>query len=80
MKELKGIAVSPGITIGKAYVLRSEDTFALQPKTVAEDDIPREIARFEDALTRTRAEILGIQKNSPTRSAASIPTFSMPIF
>lgn len=62
MKKLKGIPVSPGITIGKAYVVRREDVFSAKPTSVSDAGIPREIARFEDALTRTRAEILGIRK------------------
>ncbi len=62
MKQLKGIPVSPGFTIGKAFVMHSEDTFAVTSRTISADEIPKEIARFEDALTRTRAEILGIRK------------------
>src|SRR3989338_4911773 len=62
MKKLKGIPVSPGIVLGKAFVLHSEDTFALPAHPVKEEDVPKEIARFEDALTKTRAEILGIRK------------------
>ncbi|MBI3306415.1 MAG: phosphoenolpyruvate--protein phosphotransferase [Candidatus Omnitrophica bacterium] len=62
MKKLKGIPVSPGIAKGKAIVLHGEDTFSPPLQVVTDSDIPREIARFEDALTRTRAEILGIRK------------------
>lgn len=62
MKKFKGIPVSPGITIGKAYVLRREDVFAAKPIPVSDSEVAREIARFQDALTRTRAEILGIRK------------------
>ncbi len=63
-KKLTGIAVSPGVAIGKAYVLHSEgDEFQTLPKVrVSDGQIPQEIARFEDALTRTRADILGIRK------------------
>ena len=62
MEELKGIPVSPGVAIGRAYVMHSEDSFNLPAHAIAEEDVSREIARFEDALTRTRAEILGIRK------------------
>ena len=67
MKRLKGIPVSPGVSIGKALVLRSEDSFNIPPRSVVLEDIPKEIARFEDALTRTRAEILGIRKKLSTQ-------------
>lgn len=63
-KKLTGIAVSPGVAIGKAYVLHSDtDEFYTFPRVrVPDSQIPQEIARFEDALTRTRADILGIRK------------------
>lgn len=57
-----GIAVSPGVAIGKALVLRAEDFQSIPRVKVEEEKIPQEIARFEDALTRTRADILGIRK------------------
>lgn len=60
MKTLKGISASPGIAIGKAFVLNSED-FTISKRPIRESDIPKEITRFEDALTKTRAEILGIR-------------------
>ncbi len=60
--KLSGIAVSPGVAIGKALVLRAEDFQTIPRLKVEEDKIPQEIARFEDALTRTRADILGIRK------------------
>lgn len=62
MKKLKGIPVSPGFTIGKALVLHGEDTFNVPLTNVDAQQVPHEIARFEDAITRTRAEILGIRK------------------
>ncbi len=62
MKRLRGIGVSPGVVIGKVYVLHSDDTFTVPMQNIPAEDVPKEIARFEDALTRTRAEILGIRK------------------
>ncbi len=60
MKLLNGIAASPGIVIGKALVLDSED-ISIQQKTIKESSIPKEITRLQDALTMTRAEIMGIR-------------------
>jgi len=62
MEQLKGIPVSPGVAIGKAYVLHGRDSFNIPAHPVPDEDVSKEIARFEDALTRTRAEILGIRK------------------
>jgi phosphoenolpyruvate-protein phosphotransferase (PTS system enzyme I) len=58
---LKGIAASPGIALGKALILNSE-TFSVSKKEISDNDLPGEIARFEEALIRTRQEILGIQE------------------
>lgn len=61
MKKLHGIGVSPGVAIGKVLVLHAEE-LSVQKRTILEENIPLEIARFEDALTKTRAELLGIRK------------------
>lgn len=60
MKVIKGIAASPGIVIGKAYVLDSEE-MVIPQRLLSASSIPREITRFQDALTRTRAEIQKIR-------------------
>lgn len=67
MKKLRGIGVSPGVVIGKVHVLHSDDSFTVPHQTVPAEEVPKEIARFEDALTRTRAEILGIRKKLSTQ-------------
>lgn len=61
-EKIKGIPVSPGVAIGRALVLHSEDYFNVASRTVQAEEVSKEIARFEDALTQTRAEILGIRK------------------
>ena len=58
---LKGIGVSPGIVIGKVFLLDSEDV-VIPRRQISESQVPKEIAKLEDALTRARSEILGIQK------------------
>src|SRR5512138_810240 len=62
MKELKGIGVSPGIAMGKVFVLHSGESFNLPKRVISPELVSNEIARFEDALTRTRTEILGIRR------------------
>jgi phosphotransferase system enzyme I (PtsI) len=58
---LKGIAAAPGISIGKAFLLDSQE-FVIQKKEVSEAELSNEIARFESALIKTRQEIVEIQK------------------
>src|SRR3989338_933771 len=60
-RQLVGIPVSGGIAIAKAFVLHAEE-FTIPEKKITEDDVPREIARFEDALTKTRQALIGIRK------------------
>ena len=62
METFQGIPVSPGVAIGRAYVLRSEDSFSVPKTLIKPDDIPKEIVRFEDTLTKTRSELFAIRK------------------
>lgn len=57
---LKGIAASPGIVIGKAFVLDSEE-MSIPQRAIKETGVAKEIIRFQDALTQTRAEIQKIR-------------------
>ncbi len=58
---LKGIPASPGIAIGRAFLYDTR-RFTISAKKIRDDDVPMEIARFEEALIKTRSEILDIQK------------------
>jgi len=50
---LKGIGVSTGVATGPVFLLTGdEDRFV--EREITEDEIAREIARFEDALIATR--------------------------
>lgn len=60
-REYTGIPVSPGVAIGKVFLFDSEEDVVSKHK-INKEDIPREIARFEDALIETRKEIQEIQK------------------
>ena len=63
MKEiiLKGVPAAPGIAQGPAFILDKQD-FIIPPRAIMEKEVAIEIARFEEALIKTREEILGIQK------------------
>lgn len=60
MKAVNGIGASPGIAIGKAFVLDSEE-IVIPRQLIKDSSIPKEITRFQDALTMTRAEIIKIR-------------------
>lgn len=67
MKEiiLKGIPAAAGIALGPAFILDKQE-FIVPPRAIMEKEIPIEIARFEEALIKTREEILDIQKKMST--------------
>lgn len=64
MIKLKGIAVSGGIGIGKAYLLGKEE-LSIPKRKISYADISREIYRLEEALIETRREILALQRKIP---------------
>ncbi len=63
MKEIviKGIPAAPGIAFGRAFILDRQE-FIIAPRSIMDQEVPIEIARFEEALIKTREEILRIQK------------------
>lgn len=60
MFRLKGIPASAGVAIGRAFLLDSEDV-PVNKVAISASMVPQEIARFEEALIRTRKEIHEIQ-------------------
>jgi len=58
---LKGIPAAPGIACGCAFILDKQD-FIVSPRAITEQEAPIEIARFEEALNKTREEVSSIQK------------------
>ncbi len=61
MIQLKGIAAASGIAVGPAYKIGKEE-FVIPKKDIREEDIPLQIQLFEEALIKTRREILELQK------------------
>ncbi len=59
--KLKGIPASSGIAIGKAYIWAKEE-FIVPKESITDEEIPTQIQLFEEALIRTRREILDLQK------------------
>ena len=61
MEILKGIGVSPGVSISTAYVLDAEDVVIAQRKVDAEA-VPHEIERLHAAVERARADLETLTK------------------
>ncbi|HEC69035.1 MAG TPA: phosphoenolpyruvate--protein phosphotransferase [Candidatus Omnitrophica bacterium] len=61
MKRIKGISASSGIAVGKAFLIGREE-FSVVCKKISLEDIPSEILRLEDALIKTRRELIEFQK------------------
>lgn len=58
---LKGVPAAPGITIGPAYILDKQEIIVAS-RDIVEQEVPIEIARFEEALTLTRDELVALKK------------------
>lgn len=53
---LRGIPASPGIGIGKAYVLK-EEALSYVFRALTRDEVKKEIQRFRQAIAKTRTDI-----------------------
>ncbi len=61
MRKLEGIPASPGIVIGRAYVLHGE-IFRIFPREVSEEQVERDIERFLQAIEESKQEILSVKE------------------
>jgi len=58
---LTGIPASPGITIGKVYILEKEDFCILEYK-IKEEEVEKEIKRFQEAVIQSKNQMKKIKK------------------
>ena len=65
MIQLKGIAAATGISIGPAYKVGKEELI-IPRVDIQQEDIPVQIQLFEEALIKTRREIIELQKRIST--------------
>ena len=61
MISLKGIPAAPGVAMGKTLFFDSE-ALAVPRRSITEDQVSGEVLRLEEALIKTRHQILSIQK------------------
>jgi phosphotransferase system enzyme I (PtsI) len=62
VKRFTGIGASPGVAIGKAFVLSSEG-FRVFPRALNDDEVEREVQRFERAIAASKNEILSVKES-----------------
>ena len=62
---LKGLKVSPGVSIGKAYLIDREGVDVVEKYIIPAQDLPHEIQRFKNAIKKTREELRLLIKNTP---------------
>ncbi len=62
---LKGISASPGICIGKAYLVDKEGVDVIRKYGIAREKLQGEVKRFKAAVKKARDEIRGVIDNSP---------------
>ena len=62
---IRGINASPGICIGKAYLVDKEGVDIVEKYTIKKKKIPAEIKRFKAAVKRAKDELRSIIDDSP---------------
>ncbi len=72
---IKGITASPGIRIGKAFIYNGVNV-VIPKYHLADTEVENEVGRFEEALIKTKHDIIGIQ----TQVAGSLSSDMADIF
>jgi len=62
---LKGINASPGICIGRAYLVDREGVEVINKYCILEKHIKSEVKRFKTAVQSAKAELRAVIENSP---------------
>jgi phosphotransferase system enzyme I (PtsI) len=63
--QLHGIAASPGICIGKAYLVGREGVDVVEKYSVKRENLKEEIKRFKDAVKKAKDELNRIIEQTP---------------
>lgn len=61
-KVIEGIPASPGIVIGKAFILDTARPH-VPDETISPDNVENEVALFRGAIEETKTELLGLRKD-----------------
>jgi len=63
-KVIRGVGASPGIVVGNAFIFERE-RLVIPKRNVREEQIQREVRRFEEAVRRASAELRKIKEEVP---------------
>ena len=63
--QIHGIAASPGICIGKAYLVGREGVDVVEKYSVKRENLKEEIKRFKDAVKNAKDELYSIIEQTP---------------
>lgn len=66
-RMLKGVPASPGIIIGKAHLVDRSRVKILYQYLIGEDQVNREVERFQRALDATEAQLVELKDRMPER-------------
>ncbi|MDD5766342.1 MAG: phosphoenolpyruvate--protein phosphotransferase [Candidatus Marinimicrobia bacterium] len=61
MKTIKGVKISPGIAIGPTFFFK-RDQFPIPENRIQASNVDKEIARFQQAISKAAAELLQVRK------------------
>src|SRR5579862_9831760 len=64
MKEFRGVAASPGIAIGRAFLYSDDDLF-IPEYPIEANDIDHEMERYRTAVAHASGELEQIKARSP---------------
>jgi phosphotransferase system enzyme I (PtsI) len=65
LKKLKGIAVSPGIIIGKAHLIDRSRVKILYQYLISDQKVSQEVERFKEALNAAKDQITHLKNRMP---------------
>ena len=67
--HINGIAASPGICIGKAYLVDTEGVDVIQKYRIPDELLSQEVNRFKSAVNQSSKELRAIIKSSNIKSS-----------
>jgi len=62
---LQGISGSPGIAIGKAYLVEQEDVDVVEKRFVEPENIPAEVRRFKEGVKKAEKQLQSVIEEVP---------------
>jgi len=63
--SLQGIGASPGIAIGKAYLLEGDDLDVIEKRSIRPEEVEAEISRFKQAVQKAQENLRQIIEDVP---------------